>query len=440
MSVTVLEAQGLGKAYRRYRSQWLRVLGWFGWRGADGGRQDEQWVVRDISLSLQAGEVVGIIGHNGAGKSTLLKMITGTLQPSSGSVRRHGRVGAILELGLGFHPELSGRANARHALGLMGFASGEIDGLLPQVEAFAEIGDYFAQPVRMYSSGMQMRLAFAVVTAQRPELLIIDEALAVGDAYFQQKCFERIRAFRAAGSALLFVSHDLNAVKLLCDRALVLDHGRCVFAGEAEAAAVHYNQLIARLEERDGDKAHFGQRLESGFGSGEAQIVRGWLEGEAGNPGPFAAGETVTVCLQLRNLLPQALTVTLGILLRDRFGQDVFGVNTDYLDQALVLPAGGEATGEVVARFRLVLRLGPGAYTLTAALHGEEHHLERCHHWADGLLSFEVAGFRGARFVGLAGLETAFSVTAAVVADEAEAEAEDEAEDDEQGQPAARNV
>lgn len=395
----LLVVNGLGKAYRQYSSEWQRVLGWLGLRRKPAA---EHWVINDVSFALAPGEVVGIIGHNGAGKSTLLKMITGTLHPSAGEVHRRGRIGAILELGLGFHPELTGRANTRHALGLMGFSGEEIEQALPQVEAFAEIGEYFEQPVRVYSSGMQMRLAFAVVTAFRPDLLIVDEALSVGDAYFQQKCFERIRSFRKAGSGLLFVSHDLNAVKLLCDRVLVMDHGRCVFQGEAEPAAVFYNQLIARLSE----EAAAAMAPDTGFGTGEARIVRGWLEGELCNPGPFAAGERVDACLELQCDTATPLQITVGILVRDRFGQDIYGVNTEYLGNVLELQPGQQQT----VRFALNLNLGPGKYTLTAALHSQDHHLEACYHWADGLLSFEVAGFRGPRFVGLAGLGAHFSV------------------------------
>lgn len=398
MSEALLIVDGLGKAFRQYRSEWHRVLGWLGWQH---GAVDEHWVIRGVDMRLSPGEVVGIIGHNGAGKSTLLKMITGTLQPSEGRVLTRGRIGAILELGLGFHPELSGLDNARHALGLMGFSGAEIEQALPGVEAFAEIGEYFRQPVRVYSSGMQMRLAFAVVTAHRPELLIVDEALSVGDAHFQQKCFERIRDFRRAGSGLLFVSHDLNAVKLLCDRVLVLDHGTCVFQGEPEAAAVFYNQLIARLD--DGTPA---RPVERGFGSGEAHIVRGWMEGEQGNPGPFSSGEQVRLLLEVRNSTQAALQPTVGILVRDRFGQDMFGVNTDYLGETVVLPP-GEAR---VVCFDLNLNLGPGKYTLTAALHSADHHLDDCYHWTDALLEFEVAGFKGARFIGLAGLDARFSM------------------------------
>ena len=399
MNGQLLEVRNLGKAFRTYRAEWQRVLSWMGWRGAN---PSAHWVIRGVDFNLAPGEVVGIIGHNGAGKSTLLKMITGTLRATEGEVRVSGRVGAILELGLGFHPELTGRDNAIHAIGLMGFSGTQIQQVLPEVERFAEIGEYFDQPVRVYSSGMQMRLAFAVVTAYRPDLLIVDEALSVGDAYFQQKCFERIKAFREAGSGLLFVSHDLNAVKLLCDRVLVMDHGRCLFQGAPEPAAVFYNQLIARL-----DKMPLPiPEKEDGFGTGEARIARGWLDGEQGNPGPFSSGEKVRICLEVVCDMPTPLRTTVGILLRDRFGQDIYGVNTEYLAETVVLQPNSVST----LHFDLSLSLGPGKYTLTAALHSQEHHLDACYHWADALLSFEVAGFHGARFVGIAGLGAHFSI------------------------------
>jgi len=183
----------LGKAYRHYRHPLSRIAGWFG--GAD--RYTENWVLRHIDLKVEPGESLGIVGRNGAGKSTLLKLITGVSHPSEGRVHLTGRVSALLELGMGFHPEFTGRQNVYMQAYLHGLSHDEVDGLLPGIAAFAEIGDYFDQPVRIYSSGMQVRLAFSVATALRPDILIVDEALAVGDAYFQHKCFDRIRRYRA---------------------------------------------------------------------------------------------------------------------------------------------------------------------------------------------------------------------------------------------------
>jgi lipopolysaccharide transport system ATP-binding protein len=178
-----------------------------------------------VSFTVGPGEAVGIVGKNGAGKSTLLKLITGTTIPTTGEVFVRGRVTAILELGMGFNPNLSGRQNAIHSAGLMGYSQAYIARALPDIEAFAEVGEYFDVPVRTYSSGMQSRVAFAVATAFRPDILIVDEALSVGDAYFQAKCFERIAAFKAQGTTLLLVTHSIADIVKHCNRALLIRNG-----------------------------------------------------------------------------------------------------------------------------------------------------------------------------------------------------------------------
>lgn len=202
-------------------------------------------MLQDINFTVNPGEAVGIIGINGAGKSTLLKMITGTSQPTKGNVHISGRVAALLELGMGFHPDFTGRQNVYMAGQLMGLHADDISKLMPKIEAFAEIGDYLDSPVRLYSSGMQMRLAFSVATSIRPDVLIVDEALSVGDDYFQHKSFERIRDFRRQGTTLLIVSHDKQAIQSMCDRAILLNAGRIEMEGEPEAVMDYYNALLA---------------------------------------------------------------------------------------------------------------------------------------------------------------------------------------------------
>lgn len=187
--MSLLTVKNLGKAYRVYASEFQRIGRWF---GISTKPKEEHWVLKHVNFSIHAGEAIGIVGQNGAGKSTLLKMITGTLQPTEGNVQVNGRIAAILELGMGFTPDLTGRQNVYHAAGLMGFNADRIDEVIKEIEAFAEIGTYFDEPVRTYSSGMQMRVAFAVATAIRPEILIVDEALSVGDSYFQHKSFDQI--------------------------------------------------------------------------------------------------------------------------------------------------------------------------------------------------------------------------------------------------------
>lgn len=242
--MSLLRVRDVGKVFCRYASEWQRIARWF---GATVQPLDQHWVVRHISFDLNAGDSIGIVGRNGAGKSTLLKMITGTMLPSEGQIQMSGRVAAILELGMGFNPEFSGRQNARHALELMGFGHAQIEAVMPEIAAFADIGDYFDQAVRTYSTGMQARVAFAAATAFRPELLIVDEVLSVGDAFFQAKCFERIAAYRQQGMTLILVTHSVADVVTHCNRALLLRQGRLIEDGSpAHVTNLYLDDLFGR--------------------------------------------------------------------------------------------------------------------------------------------------------------------------------------------------
>ena len=242
--MSVLSVEDVGKAYRNYRSEWHRFARWFGFSLKP---TQESWVLRHLSFDIQPGESIGIVGQNGAGKSTLLKIIAGTLKPTDGWVQVNGRISAILELGMGFNPELTGRQNVRHSSALMGLSSAQIDDVIPSIEAFAEIGGYFDQPVRTYSSGMQVRLAFAVATAWRPEILIVDEALSVGDAYFQYKCFNRIHDYKKAGMSLILVSHSVEDIVKHCDRSIFLSDGRLVSDGSSrEISNLYLDSLFGQ--------------------------------------------------------------------------------------------------------------------------------------------------------------------------------------------------
>lgn len=200
-------------------------------RGLD--TSESHWALKDVGFELHRGQCLGVIGDNGAGKSTLLKVLAGTLQPSSGRLSRSGRVTAILELGAGFHPDFSGRENLAFAGALIGLSDIESHDLTDEIIAFSELGAAIDRPVKTYSSGMVVRLAFALVTAVQPEVLIIDEALAVGDQHFQRKCVQRIETFRKDGCAILFCSHSLYHVRQLCDRTLWLDHGTVQALGDS---------------------------------------------------------------------------------------------------------------------------------------------------------------------------------------------------------------
>ena len=244
MVEAVLQVQGLGKCYRLYASPGERLMSLLGL--AD--RSKAHWALKDVSFKLQRGQCLGVIGDNGAGKSTLLKLLAGTLNASHGKLQRVGRVTAILELGAGFHPDFTGRDNLIFGGSFIGLGREEMLRLQDGIIAFSELEDAIDRPVKTYSSGMVVRLAFALVTAVQPEVLIIDEALAVGDQHFQKKCVERIEAFRAKGCTVLFCSHSLYHVRQLCDQVLWLDHGQMRGLGDTETVLAGYETHVRLLD------------------------------------------------------------------------------------------------------------------------------------------------------------------------------------------------
>jgi len=217
----MISLRQVSKVFRLYNNPTDRLMEWV----LPVKRHQEFHALRDITLEIPKGRTIGLIGQNGAGKSTLLKLITGTLLPTYGTMEIRGRVAALLELGTGFHPEFTGRQNIYVNGQLLGMSREELVKLEPEIIAFTELGPFIDQPVRTYSSGMVLRLGFSIAAAMNPELLIIDEALSVGDARFSQKCIRRIREFRDEGTTILFVSHDPGAVTTLCDEAVLLERG-----------------------------------------------------------------------------------------------------------------------------------------------------------------------------------------------------------------------
>lgn len=404
MSAAVLNIQGLGKAFREYGMEWERMLGWF---GVNQTPSSEHWVLRNINFRVHAGEAVGIVGQNGAGKSTLLKLVTGTLRPTAGTIQVGGRIAAILELGMGFNPELTGRQNARFASGLMGLRSSQIDELMPEIEAFAEVGNYFDQPMRTYSSGMQMRVAFSVVTAVRPEILIVDEALSVGDAYFGHKCMGRIREFREQGTTLLIVSHDPGAIQSLCDRAILLENGSLLKDGPPEEIMDYYNALIgAKANENVQVKRHESGKMQTVSGTGEATVESIALFNMAGEPVEFVnVGEPVELRVTVK--VHKAIQrLVFGYAIKDRLGQTVFGTNTHHTHQALenVQP------GLVSYRVAYATNLGVGSYSVSTALTSTDTHLVDNFEWRDLALVFTVANSNRDYFLGTAWLRPEIEV------------------------------
>ncbi|MGX1187558.1 lipopolysaccharide transport system ATP-binding protein [Pseudomonas sp. F-14 TE3623] len=395
--MSLLIANNLGKAYRVYVSEFQRIGRWF---GLPTKPSEEHWVLKHISFSINPGEAIGIVGQNGAGKSTLLKMITGTLQPTEGSVQVNGRIAAILELGMGFTPDLTGRQNVFHAAGLMGFSAEKISEVIDDIEAFAEIGEYFDEPVRTYSSGMQMRVAFAVATAIRPEILIVDEALSVGDSYFQHKSFDRIREFQQQGTTLLIVSHDRGAIQALCNRAILLEKGTVIKDGKPEEVMDFYNALIAEKENATVQVRELQDgSIQTRSGSGEASIESVTLHNAAGDPIEYiSVGENVSlrICTKVNSAIPE---LVVGYLIKDRLGQPVFGTNTHHLGCKTV---GLEAGQELNYSFSFAANLGVGSYSVAVALHTADSHLSRNYEWVDLTLVFNVVNISQSEFVGLA--------------------------------------
>lgn len=405
--------QGAGKAYRRFasrRDKWLEVLSL-----GRVVRHRSQWVLRDVDMEVMPGESVGLIGYNGAGKSTLLKLVAGVLSPTAGAVHSQGRVAAILELGVGFHMDLTGRQNIPLAGQLMGYTASELAASADGIAAFAELGDMLDQPLRAYSSGMLARLAFAIATAVRPDILIVDEALSVGDAYFQHKSFERIRQFKEAGTTTLFVSHDFSAVRALCDRVVLFAEGRLLMDGPPEGVLDYYNALIAQKEASSGIAPTAIAQTMVGpdglpttrSGSGEATIADVAIRDAHGHPSlKFATGDTAVVDVRVQ--VHQALeSLVVGIMLRDRAGNPIYGTNSWHLRQPLLRLAGHTCAQ---ACFTLPLALGQGSYSLTVALTDRDTHLSRNYDWRDNVLVFEVTNLQHPPFVGVAFLPTSVTV------------------------------
>jgi lipopolysaccharide transport system ATP-binding protein len=397
--------ENVGKAYVKYRSELQRFARWF---GISVTPLAEQWAVRHVSFRVGRGESVGIIGQNGAGKSTILKMVTGTTRPTEGTITVDGRVSA-LELGLGMNPELTGRENVVHSAGLMGMSQNRIHELLPAIENFAEIGKYFDQPMRTYSSGMGMRVAFSVATAIRPEILIVDEALAVGDTYFVHKCFQRIREFREAGTTLLIVSHDPTAIQTLCDRTILMEAGRMVLDGDPQEVFDYYNALIADKENTTIRTTRSAEgRMATESGSGEAVIEQLELLDAKGQPVEYVGvGQTVTLRARVR-VKSHLNRLVYGYMIRDRLGQPVFGTNTHHTDQASADLNSGDQV-EFAAEFPM--NLGPGSYSVSVALTSGETHVEKNYQWRDLALVFTVANLDQPQFVGTAWVPPAIKVS-----------------------------
>ncbi len=388
--------EGISKQYRIYRQPADRLKEMMS-RGRWKTHR-EFWALREISFEVERGTTFGIVGPNGSGKSTLLQIIAGTLQPTHGSVRHTGRIAALLELGAGFNTEFTGIENVFMNASLMGFSRSETEAMLPEIERFAEIGDFIYQPVKTYSSGMYVRLAFATAITAVPQILIVDEALAVGDAVFQHRCTRRIKEMQESGMTILFVSHDPGAIRALCSRAVLLHSGRVEAIGKPTDVLNRYQKLIMAREEayeagapaaeEDQSIAAADEGVSRAYvyrhGDGSAQILRAELLNATHHPIELVeSGEPVLLRLRVRfNGAVEAPVC--GFLLRNRHGIHLYGTNTE-LQPADFGPVEPGQVVEVIFAFNCWL--APDTYSVTVAAHSSDG---VSFDWVDGALFFRV--------------------------------------------------
>jgi len=392
-----LSVEGVSKQYRIYKRPADRLK-----ETLTRGRwktHREFWALRNVSFEVDQGTTFGIVGPNGSGKSTLLQIIAGTLEPTHGSVRHTGRIAALLELGAGFNPEFTGVENVLMSASLTGFSRTEAEALLPEIERFAEIGDFIYQPVKTYSSGMYVRLAFATAISAQPQILIVDEALAVGDAVFQHRCMRRIREMQESGMTILFVSHDPSSIRALCSRAVLL-HGGCMETiGKPTDVLNHYQKLIMAREEAyegnqtaitDGEKAAAGlaelKPLSYVYrhGDGRAEVLSVELLSHAQQSVELVeSGEALQLRIRVRFLSALAAPVC-GFLLRNRHGIHLYGTNT----QLQQVELGPVQPGQIVeVTFGFNCWLAPDSYSVTVGVHSCDG---LSYDWLDGVLFFRV--------------------------------------------------
>lgn len=390
-SDVLVRVDRVGKVFPAFGKPYERLLHLF----LPRARAGEFQALRDISFEVRRGEAVGIIGSNGSGKSTLLQIIAGILQPSSGEVMVRARVAALLELGAGFNPEFTGRENIRLNAALLGLSSGQIEARMGQIVAFAEIGEHIDQLVKTYSSGMFVRLAFAVAVHTDPDVLIVDEALAVGDIYFQRKCHRRIEEMRDRGCTLLFVTHSVDLLLQLCDRGIVLEEGRLVFDGEARPAIAEYlkrifgdnESRVTVAEPADGPRGTAGEddewsrflggggrdqfNLRGGYNRDETRLGNGsamtcdFLIASDGRYGPVVHAREPFSIFARYTFLASLERLVFGIRVRTVDGYVAYSCNTFIADGRMHSFAAGDVA---VVEFKLRCSLLQGQYFVTVGV------------------------------------------------------------------------
>jgi ABC-type polysaccharide/polyol phosphate transport system ATPase subunit len=389
----LLQVQNVSKVYRLYRRPADRLLDLLPF--SKHYSPTEFWALRDVNLNVERGEILGVVGPNGSGKSTLLQIVSGILDPTRGRVVTRGRIAALLELGAGFNPEFTGRENVFLNGEILGMSRIEMERVFPSIERFAEIGTFLDRPVKEYSSGMYIRLAFATAIHVDPEILIVDEALAVGDAIFANRCIKKFEELKERKVTVMFVSHDLGLVKRLCDRAALMVDGRVAAHGLPSEVVNQYVGLVLERQERErprheGGDRQLGSHLGSSHrhGDGASRVLDVELVSAGGeSTRHLEPGEPVTV--RVRAVAQKDLDdPVVGVLIRNRLGIDVFGTNTRIEHVDLGRVAAGD-TFEVEFAFDCLLTRQD--YTLTVATQYRDGYSQD---WLDDVISFSVVDSR----------------------------------------------
>ena len=369
MTSTVIHAESLGKNYRRglqtfpglrhALENFLRAP----LQSLRRPKQETFWALKDVSLDVREGEVLGLIGRNGAGKTTLLKILSRITRPTTGFAEIRGRVGSLLEVGTGFHPELTGRENAFLSGAILGMSKCDITRKFDEIVAFAELEKFIDTPVKHYSSGMYVRLAFATAVQVDADILLVDEVLAVGDANFQQKCFDEFTRLQQAGRTMLFVTHDMGAVERFCNRAMLLERGRVVDIGEPESIARQYNQHNFRLERQTtGDSSSVSGASAPAL---VAEVVNAWFETVPGEIAVTAhQGQPCSVRMDV-HFFSAVENPIFAITLLNETGHPVFATSSDA--QRIVTGSFGPGASANI-RMQFENWLAPGRYRLTASV------------------------------------------------------------------------
>jgi len=393
---SVIRFENVSKKFNlhRERARSFQELALSLFRRDTDSRDEEFWALRDVSFTVEQGETVGLIGPNGAGKSTALKLVSRIIEPTSGRIEANGRVGALLELGAGFHPDLSGRENVYLNGSILGLSRAQIRQKIAGIIAFAELERFIDMPVKHYSSGMRMRLGFSIAAHIEPEILLVDEVLAVGDAAFQRKCLERIDRMRSEGTTILFVSHSTEMVRKLCSRAVWLDEGELVADGSAESVATRY--LTHTWDSEEGKLKPRKARTEESrrWGSGEVQIVSvRLLDGSGQEKQHFQTGEPLTVEMRYR-AEKRVERPVFGLAIHRSDGTHITGPNTQFagLDIPFI-----EGDGDIMYHVDH-LPLMEGSYLLSVSVVNQDSTLMYDYH--DRLYPFRVrhVGERGERY------------------------------------------